>query len=166
MSLALHERTLIIIKPDGVARGLIGEIISRFEKRGLSVVGMKMTRPERALAEEHYREHLGKDFYPPLLQFITSGPVVVLCLEGLEAIRVARAIVGPTLAREAPSGTIRGDLALSGRNNLIHASDKPDSAEREIRLWFSPGELLPPSGGSGAASREWLYSDKEKGLNS
>jgi len=159
---ALHERTLVIIKPDGVARGLSGEILARFEKKGLSLVGLKLINVDRATAEKHYAEHAAKPFFPSLLSFITSGPVVVFCLEGNSAISVVRGIVGPTSGLKAPGGTIRGDYAMSGQNNLIHASDSPESAARELALWFKPEELVPAGQGSGSAARTWIYSADER----
>lgn len=159
---ALHERTLVIIKPDGVARGLTGEILARFEKKGLSIAGMKVIQVERLTAEKHYAEHAAKPFFGSLLSFITSGPVAVMCLEGNGAIGVVRGLVGPTSGLKAPGGTIRGDFALSGQNNLIHASDSPESAARELELWFKTGELLPQGKGSGSASRDWVYSADER----
>lgn len=163
---ALHERTLVVIKPDGVARGLIGGILTRFENKGLSLVGLKLINVDHALAEKHYAEHASKHFFQGLLQFISSGPVAVMCLEGNGAIGVVRGLVGPTSGLKAPGGTIRGDLALSGQNNLIHASDSPESAARELALWFKPGELVPPGRGSGIAAREWIYSQEERSAKS
>ena len=136
------ERTLVIIKPDGVQRGLSGAILKRFEDRGLRFVGMKLISIDRALAERHYAVHKGKFFYDDLVNYITSGPVIVLVLEGPEAIKVVRAMVGATRPHEAASGTIRGDFALSGLRNLIHASDAPDTAQEEIALYFADDELL------------------------
>jgi len=159
---ALHERTLVIIKPDGVARGLVGDILTRFEKKGLSLIALKLVNVEKATAEKHYAEHAAKPFFPSLLQFISSGPVVAMCLEGNGAIGVVRGLVGPTSGLKAPGGTIRGDLALSGQNNLIHASDSPESSARELELWFKSGELVPAGKGSGSASREWVYSGEER----
>jgi len=159
---ALHERTLVIIKPDGVARGLVGEILTRFEKKGLSLAGLKLSNVEKATAEKHYAEHASKPFFPSLLSFITSGPVIVMCLEGNSAISVVRGLIGPTSGVKAPGGTIRGDLALSGQNNLIHASDSPESASRELELWFRGGELVPAGKGTGSASRDWIYSGEER----
>ncbi len=159
---ALHERTLVIIKPDGVARGLVGEILTRFEKKGLSLVALKLINVDKATAEKHYAEHAAKPFFPSLLSFITSGPVVAFALEGNGAIGVVRGLVGPTSGLKAPGGTIRGDLALSGQNNLIHASDSPESAERELALWFKAGELVPVAKGSGSAARDWVYSGEER----
>ena len=159
---ALHERTLVIVKPDGVARGLTGEILARFEKKGLSVAGLKIVNVDKPTAEKHYAEHAAKPFFGSLLSFITSGPVTVMCLEGNGAIGVVRGLVGPTSGLKAPGGTIRGDFALSGQNNLIHASDSPESSARELELWFKAGELLPAGKGSGSAVREWVYSAEER----
>ncbi len=159
---ALHERTLVIVKPDGVARGLTGEILSRFEKKGFSIVGLKVVLVDKGTAEKHYAEHSAKPFFPSLLSFITCGPAVVVCLEGNGAIGVVRGLVGPTSGLKAPPGTIRGDFALSGQNNLIHASDSPESAQRELALWFKEGELLPVGKGTGSAGRDWVYSAEER----
>jgi nucleoside-diphosphate kinase len=159
---ALHERTLVIIKPDGVARGLIGEILTRFEKKGLSLAGLKLINVEKATAEKHYAEHSAKPFFPSLVSFITGGPVVVMCLEGNGAILVVRGLIGPTSGLKAPGGTIRGDLALSGQNNLIHASDSPESAARELEMWFKSGELVPVGKGTGISGRDWVYSAEER----
>ena len=130
------ERTLVILKPDAVRRGLVGEILSRFEAKGLSIVAMEHRTIDGALADDHYAEHVERDFYPPLRAFVTSGPMVALVLEGDEAIEVVRALNGATDGRKAAPGTIRGDLSLSNRENLVHGSDSPESAEREIALWF------------------------------
>jgi nucleoside-diphosphate kinase len=132
------ERTLVLIKPDAVHRGLIGEIINRFERKGLTIEALERRTMDSALADEHYSEHLSKPFYPPLKQFMTSGPLFAAILSGDQAIEVVRAIVGVTDGRKAAAGTIRGDFSLSNRENLVHASDSPDSAKREIALWF-PG---------------------------
>jgi nucleoside-diphosphate kinase len=158
----LHERTLVIIKPDGVARGLIGEILTRFEKKGLSLAGMKLINVDKGTAEKHYAEHSAKPFFPSLVSFITGGPVVVMCLEGNGAIGVVRGLIGPTSGLKAPGGTIRGDLALSGQNNLIHASDSPESAARELEMWFKSGELVAHGKGTGIAGRDWVYSAEER----
>ncbi len=130
------ERTLVLIKPDAVSRGLIGEIVSRFERKGLSFEAMVMRTMDGQLADEHYAEHLEKAFYPPLKQFMTSGPLVASIVTGDQSVAVVRALVGATDGRVAAPGTIRGDLSLSNRENLVHASDSPESAEREIKLWF------------------------------
>lgn len=132
----MSERTLVLIKPDGVRRGLVGEILSRFERKGLSIDAMDLRSLDVAQADEHYAEHLAKDWYPPLRDFITSGPLVALILSGDEAVNVVRALVGATDGRKAAAGTIRGDFSLSNRENLVHASDSAESAEREIKLWF------------------------------
>lgn len=131
-----EERTLVLIKPDAVRRGLVGEIIGRFERKGLRIEAMVLRAMDGALADEHYAEHLTKPFYPPLREFMTSGPLVAMIMSGDQAVEVARAMVGATDARRAAPGTIRGDLALSNRENLVHASDSADSVKREIALWF------------------------------
>jgi nucleoside-diphosphate kinase len=130
------ERTLVLIKPDAVARGLVGELISRFERKGLTVEAMVLRTMDADLADQHYADHLDKAFYPPLKKFMTSGPLVAMILSGDEAIGVVRTLVGATDGRKAAAGTIRGDLSLSNRENLVHASDSQDSAKREIALWF------------------------------
>ncbi len=135
------ERTLVVIKPDGVQRGLVGPILTRFEQRGLRILALKMLTVPRAMAEAHYAVHQGKFFYPDLVRYISSGPVVALVLEGVEAIKVVRLMVGSTRPYEAAPGTIRGDYALTGLRNLIHASDAPETAAAEIALWFEQDEL-------------------------
>ena len=130
------ERTLVLIKPDAVRRGLVGEILGRFEAKGLSIVAMEQRLIDGELAYRHYAEHVDRDFYPPLRDFVTSGPMVALVLEGDTAIEVVRALNGATDGRKAAPGTIRGDLSLSNRENLVHGSDSPESAEREIAIWF------------------------------
>src|SRR6267143_3986127 len=136
------ERTLIIVKPEGVQRGIIGNIVTRFEQRGLKFVGLKLIHITPALAEQHYRVHKGKPFYPGLVKHITSGPVVVGVVEGPKAISVVRTTMGATNAAEAIPGTIRGDYALEIGFNIIHGSDGPETAAQEINLFFRPGELL------------------------
>jgi nucleoside-diphosphate kinase len=136
------ERTLIIIKPDAVQRGLTGEIVKRLESRGLRIVGMKFMQVSRELAEEHYGEHRDKGFFEGLVNYITSSPVVVMVLEGPNAIVVARNTIGSTKPVEAAAGTIRGDLALEVGRNLVHGSDSVESGQREINLFFDAGELL------------------------
>lgn len=130
------EKTLILLKPDAVRRGLIGEILSRYEGKGLTVVAMKMVQGTTELADAHYAEHVEKDFYPPLREFITSGPLVAAVLAGESVVEVVRSMNGATNAIEAAPGTIRGDLAASKRENLVHGSDSAASAEREIGIWF------------------------------
>lgn len=134
----MPERTLVFVKPDGVRRGLVGAIVSRFEAKGLSIVAMQSRRLDAAMADAHYAEHVTKEWYADLREFIISGPIVAMVIEGDEAIEVARLMIGATDARKAAPGTIRGDLANSNRENLVHASDSPESAKREIDLFF-PG---------------------------
>jgi nucleoside-diphosphate kinase len=136
------QRTLVLAKPDAVQRGLIGEIIGRFERKGLKVVGLRLLSVPRDMAEEHYAVHAGKHFYPGLVEFITSGPVAAIALEGPDAIAAVRRMVGKTMPNEAEPGTIRGDLGISGLRNLIHASDAPETAEAELRLWFAADALV------------------------
>jgi nucleoside-diphosphate kinase len=136
------ERTFIMVKPNGVAGGLVGEIVARFERRGFVLRAMKALRIDRALAERHYAEHVGKPFFEPLVAFITNGPVVAMVWEGREAVKVGRAMMGPTDPVDAAPGTIRGDFALSKEENVVHGSDSPASAEREIGLFFDAAELV------------------------
>jgi len=136
------ERTFIMVKPDGVARGLVGEVIARFERRGFSLRGMKAMRIDRALAERHYAEHVEKPFFESLAAFITSGPVVAMVWEGRDAISVARTMMGVTDSAQAAPGTVRGDFSLSKEENVVHGSDGPDSAVREIALFFGDDELV------------------------
>lgn len=132
----MSQRTLLLLKPDAVRRGLVGTILSRFEAKGLSIVAMEMRTIDAAKADEHYAEHVERDFYPPLREFVTSGPLVACVLEGEQAVEVVRAINGATDGRKAAPGTIRGDFSLSNRENLVHGSDSLESAEREIKMWF------------------------------
>ena len=155
----LIERTLVIVKPDGVARGLVGTLLGRFEQKGLSLVGLKLLIVGRNLAEKHYLEHKDKPFFGSLVSFIGSGPAVVAALEGRSAVEVVRNLIGPTSGIKAPPGTIRGDFALSVQNNLVHASDSQESAKKELALWFQEGELCPAGKGAGAAGRSWVYSE-------
>jgi len=136
------ERTLVLIKPDGVQRLLTGRIIGRLEDRGLKIVGLKLVTVSRDLAERHYAIHGDQPFFRGLVEFITSSPLVALVVEGPGAIAVVRAMVGATRPHEAAPGTIRGDLALETTQNLVHASDGPDTATTEIALWFTPDELV------------------------
>ena len=136
------ERTLVLIKPDAVQRGLAGDILSRFERRGLDVRAAKLLRVDRQLAERHYAEHVEKPFFGELVAFIMSAPTLALVLEGESAILVVRTTMGATNPTAAAPGTIRGDLALAMPNNLVHGSDSPESAEREIELWFAADELV------------------------
>ena len=134
----MSQRTLVLVKPDAVRRGLVGNVLSRFEAKGLSIVAMEQRTIDAAQADKHYAEHVERDFYPPLREFVTSGPIVAMVLQGDEAIEVVRALNGATDGRKAAPGTIRGDLSLSNRENLVHGSDSAESAAREIALWF-PG---------------------------
>jgi nucleoside-diphosphate kinase len=130
------QRTLVLLKPDTVRRGLVGRIIMRFEEKGLRVAALEQRTIDAELADRHYAEHVERDFYPPLRDFVTSGPLVAMVLEGDEAIEVVRALNGATDGRKAAPGTIRGDFSLSNRENLVHGSDSWESAEREIAIWF------------------------------
>jgi nucleoside-diphosphate kinase len=137
----MAERTLVLIKPDAMARRLAGEIMGRFEQRGLTMRAAKLVQVDRGLAERHYAEHAEKPFFGELVEFITSAPTLALVLEGESAVSVVRTTMGATNPVDAAPGTVRGDLALAMPDNLVHGSDSPDSAEREIALWFSDGEL-------------------------
>jgi nucleoside-diphosphate kinase len=152
------ERTLLILKPDAVQRHLIGEILARFEKRGMQIVGMKLMRITPAIAEVHYEAHKSKPFYPGLVKFMTSSPVVVFAVAGKDAITVARKMMGATKAGTAEPGTIRGDFGLSNSFNLIHGSDSPEAATRELGIFFKPEELLDWK----PESQVWSY-DLSKG---
>lgn len=147
------ERTFVMVKPDGVQRGLIGEIISRLERKGLKIVAMKMMKIEESLAKEHYAEHKEKPFFGDLISYITSGPVVAMVVEGKEAVSVVRTLVGQTNPREALPGTIRGDYGMDVGRNVIHASDSLKSADREINLFFKEEEILSYS----KADEVWIY---------
>ncbi len=136
------ERTLIIVKPDAVQRGLIGEIVGRFERRGLRIVGMKFMQIDRELASRHYAEHQGKGFYESLLAYITSAPVVVMVLEAPNAVELARKTIGATKPVDSVPGSIRGDFGVEVGRNLVHGSDSVESANREIGLFFTPDELI------------------------
>lgn len=136
------ERSLVLVKPDGVQRGLIGEVIARFERRGLRLVGAKFMQVNLGLAQKHYGEHEGKPFYEGLLAYITSAPVMAMVWEGPNAVAAIRQTVGSTKPAESAPGTIRHDFALEVGRNLIHASDKPETGEREVALWFKPEELV------------------------
>lgn len=136
------EQTYVMVKPDGVERGLIGEIVTRIEKKGLKIVAGKLMQIDRELAEKHYAEHIGKSFFEDLIGFITSGPVFAMVLEGDDAIATARRMMGKTNPLEADPGTIRADYAVHTNRNEIHGSDSPESAKREIQLFFAPQEIL------------------------
>lgn len=130
------ERSLVLVKPDAVRRGLLGEVLARFERKGLVIEALELRTMDAALADQHYADHVEKAFYPPLKEFMTSGPLAALVLSGDEVIEVVRAMIGATDGRKAAAGTIRGDFSLSNRENLVHASDSPESAKRELALWF------------------------------
>jgi nucleoside-diphosphate kinase len=138
----VSERTLILIKPDGVQRLLVGRILDRYEQRGLRIVGLKLMQADRSLAERHYEVHRDKPIFVGLVEFITSGPLVAIALEGLNAVAVCRAINGATRPHEAAPGTIRGDFALETGQNLVHASDSVENAEQELALWFAADEVI------------------------
>lgn len=147
------ERTFIAIKPDGVERGLIGEIIQRFEKKGFTLVGLKAMKVSRELAETHYGEHKEKPFFGGLVDFITSGPVIAMVWEGEGAIAAARKMIGATKPLESAPGTIRGDFGVTVGRNIIHGSDAPETAQREIGLWFTDDELV----GWQPSMTSWIY---------
>ena len=147
------QRTLVIFKPDCVQRRLVGEALRRFEAKGLRIAALKFLQVDRALAEKHYGEHRERPFFGGLIDFITGGPVVVGVLEGNEAIAVVRAMLGATNGTAAAPGTIRGDYSISKQNNLVHGSDSPESAAREIALWFRPEELVTYE----IAGGQWVF---------
>ena len=147
------ETTLIILKPDAVQRGLMGRIISRFEDKGLQVVGAKMMTISQELAAKHYADHVGKPFYDGLVRFMTSSPVLVLALKGVGVIGICRAMMGATFGSKADPGTIRGDLGVSNSFNLIHGSDRPEAASKELGLFFADGELQDYTRGN----EGWIY---------
>ncbi len=152
------DRTLIILKPDAIQRNLAGQIITRFELKGLQIVGLKLMRISPQLAETHYESHKGKPFYPGLVRFMTSSPVIVIALAGKDAINIARKMMGATFGSKAEPGTIRGDFGVSNSFNLIHGSDSPEAAKRELGLFFKPEELIEWS----PAAQGWVY-DLSKG---
>lgn len=147
------ERTLIMLKPDALARQLVGRIIDRFEAKGLKIVAMKMLRLSRQVAEQLYQAHRAEDFYEPLLEFITAGPVVAMVAEGVRAIEITRSLMGATFGPEAAPGTIRGDFGASKRYNLVHGSDSEESAAMEIPIFFSEDEILDYE----PAAMRWVY---------
>lgn len=147
------EKTLIILKPDAVQRGLVGRIITRFEEKGLQVVGLKLTRIPRETIERHYAPHKDKPFYAGLVRFMTSGPVVVMAVQGVNAIAIARKMMGATFGSKAEPGTIRGDFGVSNAYNLIHGSDSPEAAATELSLFFKSDELVDWK----PAALEWVY---------
>lgn len=147
------ETTLIILKPDAVQRGLMGRIISRFEEKGLQIVGCKLMQISQDLAATHYEAHKSKPFYPGLVRFMTSSPVLVMAVRGIGAITIARNMMGATFGSKAAPGTIRGDFGVSNSYNLIHGSDSPEAAERELKLFFKSGEVLEIN----RAVEQWVY---------
>lgn len=147
------ERTFLMLKPDAVQRNLIGEVVSRIERKGLKLVGAKLMTVPRSLAETHYSEHQGKPFYEGLVSFITSAPVFAMVVEGEDAVDVSRHIIGETNPSEAAPGTFRGDFGLTIGRNIIHGSDSTESADKEINLWFNPEELSDYT----ANNEAWLY---------
>ncbi|MCY4366107.1 MAG: nucleoside-diphosphate kinase [Chloroflexi bacterium] len=138
----MAERTLVLVKPDGVQRGLVGEVITRLERRGLKLVGMKLMQVSDELARQHYGEHVDRPFFGGLVQFITSSPIVAMAWEANNAAEIVRSTMGQTNPANSPAGTIRGDLGIDIGRNLVHGSDSPESAEREVNLFFRPEELL------------------------
>ena len=155
------EQTLVVLKPDAVQRRLVGRIISRLEAKGLKIVAMKMLSVSADLAEQMYEPHKDQDFYAPLLEFITASPVVAMVAEGLNAVAVTRLLMGPTFGPDAPAGTIRGDFGMSRRYNLIHGSDSPASAAREIPLFFAPDELAAYE----LRDEAWIYAASAGEMN-
>jgi nucleoside-diphosphate kinase len=151
--MATLQRTLIILKPDAVQRGLCGEILTRFERKGLQVVGLKFTQISQSLAAQHYAVHKERPFYAGLVRFMTSSPVVVLALAGKDAVTIARNLMGATFGSKAAPGTIRGDLGVSNAYNLVHGSDSPEAAEKELGLFFQPDELVEWT----PAVQPWVY---------
>lgn len=147
------DRTFVMVKPDGVQRGLVGKIIARFEEKGLKLVALKMMNIDADLASRHYAEHVGKPFFEPLVKYITSGPVVAMVLEGKGAVEVVRSMMGVTDPSKAAPGTIRGDMALDVGRNVVHGSDSAASAQREISLFFKPEELVDYR----LDADKWLY---------
>ncbi len=150
------ERTLVLVKPDGVQRGLVGTIIGKFEATGMKIVGMKLMHVSDTLAQRHYAEHEGKPFYAGLVDYITSAPVVALCLEGPDAIAITRKLMGPTNPSEAPPGTIRGDFGVEISRNLVHGSANEGDASREVGLFLSDEELIDYS----RSNDVWIASDE------
>ncbi|MEM6257037.1 MAG: nucleoside-diphosphate kinase [Planctomycetota bacterium] len=153
------QTTFIFIKPDAVQRGLIGQILERFERKGLSFVGMKLVQVSEDLATQHYAEHAEKPFFPGLLKFVTSSPVLACAIQGPNAVAVCRNLIGATNGQKADPGTIRGDFGMSGANNMVHGSDSPESAERELALWFTADELVEMD----KTANQWIYDPSDLG---
>lgn len=152
------ERTLVLIKPDGVQRGLVGDLVGRFERRGLHLVGLKLTLVSQAQAEQHYAEHRERPFFGAVVEFLTSSPVVAMVWEGPNAVSMVRSMMGPTNPAAAPPGTIRGDFGIDIGQNVIHGSDSPARADEEIALFFEPSELVSWRRDGGA----WIYPDADE----
>ena len=155
MSNSIEERSLIILKPDALQRGLVGEIFHRFERKGLKIIGLKMVQLEDLTLDEHYAHHKDKPFFTSLKRYMKSAPVALLVLSGIKAIQAIRLIVGPTRGYEADAGSVRGDFAMSGQSNIVHASDSVETAEQEIKRFFKPNELFDYQ----KPDFPWLYSD-------
>ncbi|MEK6821029.1 MAG: nucleoside-diphosphate kinase [archaeon] len=155
----MEERSLIILKPDALQRGLVGEIFRRFEKKGLKILGLKMVELEDLMLDEHYAHHKDKPFFVSLKRYMKSTPVILVVLSGIKAIQAIRLIVGPTRGYEADAGSIRGDFAMSGQSNIVHASDSPENADLEIKRFFNPDELFDYQ----KPDFPWLYSDSLTG---
>jgi nucleoside-diphosphate kinase len=151
------ERTLILIKPDGVQRGLVGQILARLERAGLKLAGLKLMRMSQELAAQHYKDHVGKKFYPGLVAFMTSSPLVAAAVQGPKAVETCRKLMGKTFCTDADAGTIRGDFGVSRGMNLVHGSDSPESAMRELALFFNPEELQEYSRPGDA----WLFNEED-----
>ncbi|PJE51311.1 MAG: nucleoside-diphosphate kinase [Candidatus Yanofskybacteria bacterium CG10_big_fil_rev_8_21_14_0_10_36_16] len=154
----LKEKTLVIMKPDALQRNLLGEIIGRFERKGLKIVGMKMVKLSDVLLDKHYAHHKDKPFFVTLKRFMQSAPVVMMVLEGIEAVKVVRLIVGPTSGREADAGSIRGDLAISFQTNIVHASDSISTAKQEVKRFFKPSEIFDYK----KMDFEFVYGEEER----
>ncbi|MFC1632872.1 nucleoside-diphosphate kinase [Patescibacteria group bacterium] len=153
-----QERTVLLMKPDGVRRGLIGNVLTRLENKGLKVIGLKMMTVEDALVQEHYGHHADKPFFKTLKAYIQSAPIVAVCIEGIEAVKVVRALAGDTSGRKADIGTIRGDLCMSVQTNIVHSSGNPEEAEVEIKRFFKDDELFDYSKGN----ENLIYAEDEK----
>ena len=153
------ERTLILIKPDGVQRGIVGDIVGRFERTGMKIVGMKLMKMSDELASQHYKDHVGKGFYAGLVKFMTSSPLVALAIEGPKAVENCRKLMGKTFCTDAQAGTIRGDFGVSRGLNLVHGSDSAESAQRELGLFFAANELQEYA----RAVDAWTWNDEDKG---
>lgn len=154
-----EERTLILIKPDAMQRSLFGEIVKRFEQKGLKIIGMKMMQLDREILRRHYAKHIDKPFFDSLSRSMSYSPVIAMVLAGINAIKTTRVIIGPTKGHEAPAGTIRGDMSISGQSNLVHASDPGEDPEAEIALFFSKDEIFPHK----RIDWEVLYGEEERG---